>query len=255
MPHRPLDRPPVVEALLDFRVRPREADDDLTDHLDAAADAMRGEYPNEIDRRDRDLPEHLRRVLPAASFWSGGKRFRSEDGRRTVLISNERLTFSLTFRPPAEAYTHWATLEDAAFAAWEAYEQATQPVRLLSLATRFVNRIEGLPDQPAGVFTSPPDLPIPEVTLTSYNDRRSGRTLDGYGVRVGRRLDTRVGAPAAVLFFDVEAFKTYDAEAPTPPIRSDDLTRDLGRLRELKNDLFHGSLTPATLNRYRDAAL
>lgn len=245
-----LDRPPIVEALLDFRVRSSEGDAEA--RFEALSESLRADYPDVSTPVDA---EGAPAAIQALLFLRGAqRRLRSEDGRRTVLVGPERLTFSITFRPPQTTYQNWAELEVPAFAAWEAFEAAMQPAGLESLATRFVNRIDARADRPAEVFTSPPDLPITNAILSSFNDRRSGQTLDGFGVRLGRRLGARPeGHATAVLFVDVEAFRTYDGEAPPPPIRQPGLARDLARLRQLKNDLFYGSLTPSTLSRYRDA--
>lgn len=245
-----LDRPPIVEALLDFRVRSSEGD--AEQRFEALREALQDDFPVVTPPINAEgAPASVQALL---SLRGAQRRLRSEDGRRTVLVGPDRLTFSITFRPPETTYQDWAELEAPAFAAWAAFETAMQPAGLESLATRFVNRIDARADLPADAFTSPPELPITNAILSSFNDRRSGRTLDGFGVRLGRRLGARPdGYATAVLFVDVEAFRDYDGEAPAHPIRQPDLARDLARLRQLKNDLFHGSLTPATLNRYRDA--
>lgn len=245
----PLDRPPIVEALLDFRVRASEGDDEA--RFGSLRDALAADYPTiSAPEIPADAPATVRALL---SLRGEQRRLRSEDSRRTVLVGPERLTFSLTFRPPATTYTSWAELEAPAFDAWAAFETAYEPLHLESLATRFVNRIETRADRPGEGLTSSPELPIPNALLTSFNDRRSGRTLDGFGVRLGRRLGSRPDASAsATVFVDVEAFREYPAAPLAPPIRQPDLARDLARLRQLKNDLFHGSLTPSTLSRYRD---
>ena len=246
----PLDRPPIVEALLDFRVRSSEGDTE--ERFAALREALRGDYPTvSAPVETEGAPAAVQALL----FLRGAqRRLRSDDGRRTVLVGPDRLTLSITFRPPQTTYQNWAELEAPAFEAWEAFEAAMEPAGLESLATRFVNRIDARADRPADVFTSPPELPITNAVLSSFNDRRSGRTLDGYGVRLGRRLGARPeGRPAAVLFVDVEAFRDYDGGTPPPPIRQPSVARDLARLRQLKNDLFYGSLTPSTLDRYRDA--
>lgn len=246
----PLERPPIVEALLDFRVRPSDGDPEA--RLDAFQEALRDAYPHEGPRADREgVPAAVQAFL---ALRGTRRRLRSEDGRRTVLVGPDRLTLSLTFRPPETVYRTWEELETPAFEAWAAFEAETQPLGLEGLATRFVNRIDVRADRPADALVSPPDLPIPDVALTAFHDRRSGQTLDGFGVRLGRRLGARPGgSPAALVFVDVEAFRDYDAAMPAPPIRQPDLAGDLARLRQLKNELFHGSVDPATLRRYRDA--
>ena len=244
----PLDRPPIVEALLDFRVRVSEGS---SDRLDTFAEAVRPAFPTEVMFPDPgEAPASLRTLLGALG---PRKRLRSEDGRRTVLVGLDRLTFSATFTPPDVAYTDWEReLEVPAFEAWATFQESLQPRALSSLATRFVNRISARADRPAEAFTSPPELPIPNAVLSAFDDRRSGRTLDGYGVRIGRRLGARPdGTARAALFVDVEAFKTYD-DPPRPPVDRNDLAPTLVRLRALKNDLFHGSVAPATLAQYRD---
>ena len=243
-----LERPPIVEALLDFRVR---ADEGASEQLGAFAEAVHTGYPTDVELPGSgDVPASIR---PFLGTLGPRKRLRSTDGRRTILVGPDRLTFSVTFAPPETVYTSWNDeLEEPAFEAWASFQETVRPRALLSLATRFVNRISARADRPAEAFTSPPELPIPNAVLSAFDDRRSGRTLDGYGVRIGRRLGARLGgAPRAALFVDVEAFTTYD-DLPTPPVNRADLDRDLARLRALKNDLFYGSIAPSTLDQYRD---
>ena len=211
-------------------------------------------YPVSVERRppDPSLPTafSLRYGLNAGSL-----RLRSADGHRTVQLRLERLTVSLLFQPTARPYDCWETLEDSAFTAWDVFERAARPESLVRLATRFVNRIDTAGRNPRDLFTHPPHLPIPGVRLESVDDRQSGVTDDGFGVQVGRSFGPRVSPRPGIVYFDVEAFRpygdrTYGRLPPEPPIRRDDLAGDLSRLRELKNDLFHRSLSPGTLARY-----
>ena len=238
-----------MEALLDFRVHTATEGTETERRLHDFAEAVRADYPTEVERAAPDsAPAALRTFLRFDQ-----RRLRSDDGTRSVLVGANRLTFSATFNPPDRVYTSWRDeLEGPAFHVWAMYEQTVRPDALVSLATRFVNRFYVRTDRPAEVLESRPELPIPNAVLSSFNDRRSGRTLDDYGVQVGRRLGVRPdGATRAVLFVDVEAFRRYDEPLALPVDRAA-LAGDLARLHTLKNDLFYGSLTSDTLHQYRD---
>ena len=249
MPPR-LDRPPIVEALLDFRVDASDPDD-TAESLGAFADSISEAYPTEVDLPQVDGMPPAIRALMAESKTS---RLRSADGARTVLVGPSRVTFSVTFDWPDRVYTSWSDdLVAPAFQVWAAYEEHVRPRALASLATRFVNRLRVKPDRLDEVLTDPPSLPSGALTLSSSTDYRTGRTSDGFGARIGRRLGGHgPDTTRATLFLDVEAFVTYDDDPKPTPLGVDTLAGDLARLDAIKNDLFFSSLTPASLDLYRD---
>ena len=249
MPSR-LDRPPIVEALLDFRLDTDDADA-ATERLDDFASAISGQYPDEVNLPHlEDMPAAVQALIAA----SDARRLRSSDGARTVIAGSSRVTFSIKFDWPERVYTSWVEeLVSPAFEVWGAYQDHVQPRALVSLATRFVNRLRVHPDRLGEVLSDPPSSPTTGLSLSSFSDHRAGRTEDGFGARIGRRLGSHGQDSArSALFLDVEAFITYD-DAPKPtPITQDHLADDLARLDAIKNELFFASLTEPALNSYRD---
>jgi uncharacterized protein (TIGR04255 family) len=172
-------------------------------------------------------------------------RLTNDEETRSVLVADARLTFSVLAH-----YDQWETLVNGAFATWRLYEEATAPLALVRLSTRFVNRFSKASTNPLGLFNDSFDVPIPGASLTGLHDRRSGRTSDGFDVSVSRRLVT----PATVsrnpiVYFDVEASRSYDEELEIP-ITKDRIADDLARLRELKNTLFYESVDINRLDHY-----
>ena len=239
MSHPHLQRPPIIEALLELRVRGGAVSDDVFARFE---EAYGERYPQSQETGGR-LAQLLR--------MTQGRRLSDADDRESVTLGPDRFTFSRRYAAGAPPYDTWRSFVDAAFETWEPFRSVVAPDGLTRVATRFLNRIH----LPSGVglaeVLSPPPAPLSQgdAGFTDVSDRRSARTHDGFGLQLGRRWN-----PGSGILIDVEVFRAFPSSEPRPiPDRVGDLDDVLERIDHLKNSLFFGALTPGALDPYRHA--
>ena len=241
---RKLDKPPIFEALLDFRVIPGDSTESVNDLFDKLAAALKETYPHvrepvKFTRLSQPDSQPLK-----ALRWENEYRFSSKAGEKHLLVTQNQFTFSHTFSSDGQTYSSWAKFFEEARAAWELYENALNPRSLVRLGTRFVNKFETTIEKALNAFESPISAPLEDAGVHHYRDMLTGSTRDNYGFRTGRRIEPTGTPQRVIIFMDVEASKTLDVSCPVDFAL---LESDIARLRDIKNDLFFESLTENAL--------
>ena len=236
--HPHLAKAPIREALIDFRVR--LAPGSLQDTLRTLAEELKAHYPNVGPISQYQGQIQIGDEGPVA-IQKGpqllGYRLESEDGLHVAQIRIDGFTFSRL-----APYESWDRMVDHAWVVWERYMGATHPLGIERIATRFINRI---PLEASGqlddVFSVPPRVPGGTIDALLFRYQLAPRE----GVTGIVTLATEDSAePSMVL--DIDCFVRRSL-----PSDEDTLRRHLPQLRDAKNRIFFGSLTPAALERFK----
>jgi uncharacterized protein (TIGR04255 family) len=242
-----LNKAPIVEALIDFRVK---AKDGLQpSDLQPIQEKLKDRYPTKKSIRqikaefsmnvgDGAAPEIPIRSTSESSI---GIRLDSIDRLRVLQAQIHGFTFS-RLKP----YDTWETLLEEAKTLWNLYIEVAAPVSLTRVTTRFINRLE-LP-LPIPEFeeylTRPPVVPngIPESVSEFLSRIVAHDTASGASIVVIQALETVVpGSNILPVLLDIDVFKQANFD-----INSNDYWELLSEFRKLKNTAFFGSITERT---------
>lgn len=231
-----LKNAPISEALIDIRVQlPPEVG--IAD-LESIHDRIRDEYP---DRHERFSGSATLGVKPQQEIQvsvqsTGVDGYVHENSDRTLLFQARLDGFTINRLQP---YESWTKLRDEAQRMWSLYEEVARPLSIKRLALRYINRIE-LPS-PVGDIKDWL-LTAPELGQTLP------QTLEGVFMRLvvpfeaegAKAIITQALEPSPTdtfrLILDIDAFKIVTGNVP-------DIWRELQELRDIKNQVFYGSIT------------
>lgn len=242
-----LSNAPITEALIDIRVAAPDGAD--IGSLAAFGEAIRENYP---ERRERvrwhgHLTFSLKEspTLDTESRAPDGYLFTSKDGRQVVQGRLDGFTFS-RLKP----YLKWEELRDNARALWNEYCLAAKPESVTRVSVRYNNHLEfpiPFDDLSEWIETLPkiaPDLP---------------QTMDGFFLRLHLPFETPEGFVNLTQKIEPGEYHTHipllldiDAFLPVNLKPGDGMIWEhLEQLREIKNRVFFGSITPKTVELYR----
>jgi len=238
-----LNKAPIVEALIDLRVRLKPGAD--SGKLEGLAARIKDRYPTvkpmhqvatQLQIKDDVEPVH------SVSKTQIGFRFESGDGK--YVLQAQTLGFTLSRLAP---YETWEALFGEAKAMWEHYAAVAEPESIERVATRYINRISiPLPiSEFEEYLTAPPVVPkgLPEF-VSEYFCRTVINDPESEGVTIFTQafeLPTP-GKPALPVLIDIDVFK-----ATSLPIDGTDHWKLLSAFRDIKNTAFFASITPKTL--------
>lgn len=244
---RPLSNAPITEALIDIQVTPRPG---LTfGGLKEAIGASEFGYytKNPISEGSFGFklnPDGQQSETTAASAQVG-LRLHSLDEK---YVAQCRISgFTLSRLPP---YEEWRNLVQEAKRVWAVYAERVAPVRVIRLATRFINNLR-LPLQQGGSYQTYlhklVDVPdgAPQAVASFFQRFQLVDVESNASVNLTVALETTPQSGAAPVMLDVDAFMTTDL-APGD-VR---LWATLERLRDLKNRTFFGSITEQAAELY-----
>ena len=242
---RPLNRPPIVEALVDLRASV-PGDPEM---FRALADGLKDEFPTNQQRRDFEAKLEIKDgklVLPRVdSSTFGGVRTANAD--RTLYVQFRPDGFTLN---NMKAYVGGDKLIDKALTLWGVLVERAKPQIVSRVALRCINRLE-LPlsdgDEFSRYLASPPELPegAPQQVsqflsrIVGHDEQRKATV-----VVIQQLKKQQAGQPAAITI-DVDVYRTGDF-----PVDSATLREILGSLRMLKNETFFSLLTDETVRIY-----
>jgi uncharacterized protein (TIGR04255 family) len=240
-PH--LRKAPIVEAILDFRVR-LPADFDVA-RFKAVHPAFENAYPRTEERKQVEHRfEHAPGREPSHSVTDRGIHgyfFRSADNAQIVQFRRDGFTFN-RLKP----YTSWEHVFPEAARFWKLYWETCQPIDVSRIAVRYINRLL-LPDL-QGEFShylaAPPALPngMPPfvsgfVSRVVIHDPDSRITA-----AVVQALEPPLEGRYVPVILDIDVFQ-QDVSNLSP----DAILARFEQLREMKNRVFFGSITDTTL--------
>lgn len=239
-----LENAPVVEGLIDFRVRP--GDGISLGALENLGRAIEDRYPVRKEAKRFHSSIEVKDGAQASNSITSeliGYRFERSDARSIVQV--QLGGFSLSHLAPYDA---WESLIADAQVIWKEYQDIVKPSRVVRVATRFINRIE---------------LPLSgELDFDEFLSV-GPRVPQGLAQNVGEFLtriavaDPKSGATVVV----IQALESFNPKNSTLPVLLDiDVFKDvefdpdsldhwklLSELRHLKNQAFFSSITDKTL--------
>ncbi len=241
---RHLKNAPLTEAILDLRVNlPKDFRPDTFKDLKGR---MSDRYPKMEEAR---YFTHQLQITPGKAPTSdttlGGVQgyfFRSENGLdiaqfRVDGFSHNRL------RP----YTEWETFFPEAMRLWESYSSAAKPPFVTRISVRYINHLklpikggDDLDDYLTALPPMPPGAPGGFSGLLSRVATNDPET--GVCSNVTQALEGGVGNAEPAIILDIEAYKDEEAGSP----QRGALEPRFEVLRNVKNDIFFGSITEQT---------
>lgn len=242
-PHLP--NAPIVEALIDFRVRlPDGFDIEILRalHGEIEEDFPRVETQKLIEGRFHFSEEGV--VTEGEKPAIRGFRMLSENGTDIVQFRRDGFTFSRL-----HPYTRWQTFFDHGWNLWKLYAGAADPGGVTRLATRFINRLKcPLEFDLEEYFRAPPEVPdgVPDA-LASFLYRYVLAPVDDVVANVTLTTErATAGQGFTSIVFDIDCYVGKGLGA------DEDLAirATFAKLREMKNRIFFRSLTPTALEAF-----
>ena len=246
-PELKLAHAPMIEAVLDIDCDlPLTVDRDLLEKK--AREALRGRYPHFqqqfiqthlLTSNGEDPPEmRLNEVHGAMQFFT-------EDKRQLV-----------QFRPNGFSFNRLApytTLDDYLpdiEASWRLFEELAQPVQIRKVGLRMINRmllpLEDHQIQFSDFLQVSPRLPatVPPLIFSGFLDQHLAVDIETKNqVNIVKTTELPEGDKLPMIL-DIEAFHIGQDPPPAWP----ELLERIQSLRNLKNQVFHRTLTPRCLN-------
>jgi uncharacterized protein (TIGR04255 family) len=240
---RHLNNAPIVEAMIDFRVRlPRGFDAEKFLSLkkeiqDKYHKIEKGGITGSIEIKDGKP-----RIRGRATKELVGYRFTSEDGKEVAQFRLNGLTFSRL-----HPYTKWEEVLDEARRLWGLYKLEASPEVLERIAVHYINRLDfALPLDYDKCLTAGPRLPkhLPQ-SLSQFLIRLVVHEDDlAAGIIQASTGSEEEGKTSIII--DIEAYK-----ASTGGINDEEIWSNFERLRKLKNRIFFGLINEETARLYQ----
>jgi len=238
-----LNNAPIVEALIDIRVRPQARTE--PSKLESIGALIKDRYPTV--KPIHQVATHVEfkigvDAVPSVTQRQLGYRFESGDAK--YVLQAQTLGFTLSRLAP---YETWEALIEEAQAMWKHYVAVAEPESIERVATRYINRIH-LP-LPIGDFdeylTAPPFVPkgLPEY-VSEFFSRMVINDPHSQAVIIFSQAFEPLGPGNATLpvIVDIDVFK-----ATSLPTDGTDHWKLLAEFRDIKNTAFFASLTPKTV--------
>jgi uncharacterized protein (TIGR04255 family) len=248
---RKLSRPPIQEAVIQFRFSEARVGREELEPLRAFY-SEKGWVSEEVHEFEATIGPHsgTSETFPMVESNTVFQGFvlKEAGGRRLVQIWTDRVTASAV-----QAYDSWEALEQLVKEVFELYVSHICPDRVTQISTRFINRIPGIASCTSfeSILERPP-LAVDGVPGARVADFLRRHVLDGIagdfmatltiGTVPHEAGEEQVGRP---LVIDTDVVKSGQFE----PI-FDLLKTELTGLREIKNALFFGSITDATVENF-----
>ncbi len=230
-----LPNAPIVEALIDIRVRLPESTTIST--LDEATGQLAADFPLKKQQQKREFS--ITGVAAQELHTSvEGYIVQSEDELSSVQFRRDGFTFN-----KLKPYTTWEDFSAQALRFWDKYVEAANPVRITRLAVRYINAVE-IPRDRIDLddyFTVAPRVPAEledRSVIASFHSRVTAAVDDHAQVNVVLTNASNPSGPAIIL--DIDVFMEIDEE---PGL---DVRPALESLRSIKNDVFFASITEKT---------
>jgi uncharacterized protein (TIGR04255 family) len=233
---RHLPNAPITEALIDFRVPPVEVSRDLRMVLE---DRLSARYPNITEQTMFEARINVAERESAVARSEGrlhGFMLKAADGVRLAQFRSDGFTFN-HLRP----YTRWEEVQSEALGLWQTYVEVLRPTLVIRIALRYINHLS-FPEPRADLrryLEAPPSVPSSlSYRLAGFVQRLTFvDTETGARAHVTQALEPAM-AETTVVILDIDAYKAAEFE-----VHDDRLSPALEELREMKNNIFFGSVT------------
>lgn len=235
---------PIVEALIDIATA---APVDVS-NLRGLADDLLVAFPLSFPQVKWDLSLNLGPTGESTGSAAPAPRgflLRTADGTRAVQLRLDGFTMSHLY-----PYKSWEALRDDAFNLWSRYAAAARVDAVSRVAVRYLNRMELPVEDPLSRWlTLRPETPgslglqPSEFALASVFQHPQHAATAIVNVRQEPLL---AGRPRAIVL-DVDCYFDRLALHGADP----SIWTKLEALREFKNDIFFGSITQDTVERFR----
>jgi uncharacterized protein (TIGR04255 family) len=232
--------PPITEAILDLRVElPEEIG---LGQLAEFQTSIRARFPGRrtkvMGQAKVAISEESGLKLGDASVAAIGYLFTAKDNSRIVQARRDGFTFNWLQR-----YETWAALRDEARPLWKHFCEIARPKYVERVALRYINRIEiPLPlNDFADYVLFAPQVPtgLPQG-LQSFLMRLviPHPEYEAIAIITEATEPVESGSTVLPLIFDIDVFR--EARHDTG---DESIWQTLEKLRHLKNEIFHGSMT------------
>jgi len=236
---------PITEALLDIKVQIEEGV--TLNDLKAFHTAIKERFPEITEQR-----------IFHASFKTGkdptytpgqeralGYLLRSQQDKKVVQYRFDGFAFN-----KLKPYENWAALKSEAMELWEPYLEQINPVKIVRIALRYINRIEApLPMKHFNeyILTNPeiaPNLPQKVshflMRIELPNDEIPATAI------VTMTMEKPTKQQKLPLIFDIDVFRQVEYNK-----NMNEIWNDFDKLRNFKNDIFFNSITDKTKELFR----
>lgn len=243
---RHLNKAPITEAIIDFRVKARQGLDpqefgrvkaELKDRFPLVEERRGGQVVFKLAPAGAQPPVVEDLGLQGFLFYSGDKK----------LLAQFRIDgFTLNRLKP---YTRWEQLFPLALELWKIYCSIAEPEFVTRLALRYINHLEIPPDLGDFDFylraapVVPAELPqgvsafLSRVTIHDPENQLAAHVV--------QTLQTDPASQKVTLILDIDAFRPGEWSATDPEVESAFMS-----LRHFKNQVFFNYLTEEALRRY-----
>ena len=243
-----LSKAPIVEAVIDFRVKlPSDFKLEVFHPLRAR---MAEDYPGFEEQQiiEQTIKQEPGQSAEFSTRVSGihGHRLLSKDGKNVVQLRRDGFTFSRL-----NPYTQWEEVFSEAWRVWSMYVETAKPLEVSRIAVRYINRLllplpfsnpeEYLKAPPMAAEGWPSDMSA-FLSRVVMHDPESEIL-----VNVIQALEPQAsGQTNVTLLFDIDAYE--DVSLP-----ADDVTMRVrfAELREMKNRVFFKGLTEKAIDLFR----
>lgn len=228
---------PIVEALLNVRVEPRE--EFAREDLIRVYDNLKLSYP-----QIQDLTEQKITVSSdgkeTKTLIDKAYRYISDSQKSSCVVENCGFTFSLL-----QPYTRWDMFREEAKSAWQIYRDVIKPKKIIRLALRYINRL----DLPSPVNEIQDYLKYAPLIPEQFGPASHGYFMQSmmplqngkYTMILNEALIPPASPEVQSIVLDIDIFHDIDISCFDPKI-----WEIYEELRSLKNEVFETCITDNT---------
>jgi uncharacterized protein (TIGR04255 family) len=237
---------PVVEALIDYRVKAREGF--TATEFAVLKSALQGRFPKAEERREGRVTVRLspsgKEPIAMEDLGPQGYFFKTEDEK---VVAQFRLDgFTLNRLKP---YTRWEDTYPLAAELWGMYVEVARPELLTRIALRYLNKIDFPGDEfpMLEYLTAPPPIPAdgPQYVHAFFSRITLSGAEGSPAVHVTQVLEPNQINMQSQYTLDIDAFRDLETMSS-----DSELDAAFAELRELKNEIFFSHLTERTLRAF-----
>ena len=240
---RHLDNAPIVEAIIDLRVK-NPSSFGVTDFL-SLKDDLKKEYPIVEDRRLVEVGGKIEgKQIEQTIIDKGitGYFFKTSDSKNVAQFRIDGFTFSRL-----SPYSEWETVLSEAKRLWGLYSIKCLPELITRIAVRYINRLDlPLPIEDfADYLTAPPRVPdsLPQG-VSQFLTRVVIHDAD-MTANIIQTMQSSTKADHIGVILDIDVFNLKETG-----FEESSIWPEFEKLRDLKNRIFFESITEKTVRLY-----